>query len=86
MPTTTIEDVKVDRPHRYRVGALVRHVDSPPTRENVSFVRELTFTVRFTEDGPVAYPTYTLSHYRDGDVTGVLCTDDLIGGYQTVAA
>lgn len=75
----TIENVKIDRPHRYRVGSLVRHVDTPSTRENIAVVTELTYTVR---DG-VAYPTYTLSPYHDENIVGVLCTADLVGAYES---
>ena len=81
MPSFTQTNVKIDRPHRYRLGQLVRHVDSPVATD-VSEVTELTYRVR---DG-VAYPTYTLTA-RGGFSNGesfddILCTLDLIGAYE----
>ena len=78
---STISNVKIDRPHRYRPGSLVRHVDSEPGKD-VSEVTELTYRVR---DG-VAYPTYTLVA-RGGMFSGeviedVLCTLDIVGAYE----
>jgi hypothetical protein len=69
----------LDRPHRFKIGDRIRHIDSP----DAIFVARLTLRVR---DG-VAYPTYTLKDPRTGElVPDVLCTYDLVPASARPAA
>jgi hypothetical protein len=69
----------LDRPHRFEVGDLVRHVDADEhDPANRILIEQLT--VRIATDG-VAYPTYTISARTYGIkelVEDVLDTQDLI--------
>lgn len=86
----TLRNVTIDRPHRYRVGDIIRHVDSEPGRD-LSRVAELTYRVVVTaHDTVMAFPTYTLEardpHVGVEVIDDVLCTLDLVGAYERRAA
>lgn len=70
----------LDRPHRFGIGDVVRHVDAPDDERNDCVVWQLTLRIRELPAGVVtAYPTYVLIAVADGEVMNdILCTRDLV--------